>query len=307
VSSLKLVAVGLKVAVSELKEKMQEYCKVLAGEGFAITIDEVKKGSYSFLSYSIIEGDLSFRNYERIKSLLKKFLAETIAAIILTYAETDIINRIIETKYNYLSEKEKQMVLTTSISVLKQNNEAYDERFYYISREIIAYFETQHEIVVEGFIHFRLQEYRSKLLDIINDIVERLMKDLEYKEFIRVLKYFVDIQETKMEEVHVIVDSMGNFKILDSLGQVITDQYAETLFLQSQDDFNCEDMIITALISIAPHNIVLHAAAVLEEGILRTINLIFDDRVVKCSGCEICQKEIVELSPFPHEKGDLTY
>lgn len=295
---MKLVVVGLQMAVNELKEKMQEYCSELAGQGFTITTDEVIKGSYSFLSYSIIEGDLSFRNYERIKNLLKKFLADTIAEIILTYGETDIVNKIIENNYNYLSDKEKQLVFNNSVSVLKQKDASYNERFYYISMEISAYFEAHHEIVVEGFIHFRLKEYRSKLLDIINDIVERLMKDLEYKEFIRVLKYFVDMQETKIEEVHVIVDSSGNFKILDAVGKVITDQYAETLFLQSEDDFNCEDMIVTALISIAPHNIVLHAAAVLEENILRTINLIFDERVVRCSGCEICKKEILEISPF---------
>ncbi|MCE5285871.1 MAG: putative sporulation protein YtxC [Pelosinus sp.] len=296
---MKLVAVGLQMAVDELKEKMQAYCKVLAEQGFAISIDEVKKGNYIFLSYSIIEGDLSFRNYERIKSLLKKFLADTITTIILTYAEKDIINKIIENNYNYLSDKEKQLVYDNSINALKANDADYNERFYYISQEIISYFETHHEIVVEGFIHFRLQEYRSKLLDIINDIVEHLMKDLEYKEFIRVLKYFVDIQETKIEEVHIIVDASGNFKILDAAGKVLTDQYAETFFLRSEEDFNCEDMIITALISIAPYNIVLHAAAVFEESILKTINLIFDDRVVKCSGCEICKKEIAELSPFP--------
>lgn len=296
---MKLVAVGLKMAVDELKEKMQAYSNVLAGQGFAVSIEEVKKGDYTFLSYSIIEGDLSFRNYERLKNLLKNFLAEAISVIILNYAEADIVSKTIDAKYNYLSDKEKQMVFTSSINALKEKDEAYNERFYYISREINDYFEANHEIVVEGFIHFRLKEYKSKLFDIINDIVERFMKDLEYKEFIRVLKYFVDIQETQIEEVHVIVDSLGNFKILDCLGKIITDQYAETLFVQSEDDFNCEDMIITALISIAPHNIVLHAAAVLEESILRTINLIFDERVVKCSGCEICKKEIVEISPLP--------
>lgn len=304
VNGLKLVAVGLQMAVNELKMSMQEYANALREQGYYITLDEVQRGNYTFLSYSIIEGDLSFRNYERIKHLLKKFLADTITRIILTNAEKNIISKIIENNYHYLSEREKQMVLNNSISVLKQNDTAinsadYNERFYYISKEIMTFFESHHEFVVEGFINFRLKQYRSKLLDIIEDAVEGLMKDLEYKEFIRVLKYFVDIQETKIEEVHIIVDSLGSFKILDSAGKVITDQYAETIFLQNEDAYNCEDMIITALISIAPYNIVLHAAAVLEENILRTINLIFDDRVVKCSGCEICKKEILEISPFP--------
>ncbi len=37
------------------------------------------------------------------------------------------------------------------------------------------------------------------------------MVEKEYNEFIKLLKYFVDVQENKIDEVNIIIDKLGNY------------------------------------------------------------------------------------------------
>jgi hypothetical protein len=50
---------------------------------------------------------------------------------------------------------------------------------------------------LDGFLSFRLKEYRGRLAEVVDKAVDEYMMDMEYKEFIRVLRYFVDVQEAQ--------------------------------------------------------------------------------------------------------------
>ena len=67
---------------------------------------------------------------------------------------------------------------------------------------------------MEGFIRFRLKDYIEELKYIIDGSVDELLIDREYNEFIKLLRYFVEIQEPKVEEVHVLLEGTKNILFL---------------------------------------------------------------------------------------------
>lgn len=50
-----------------------------------------------------------------------------------------------------------------------------------------------------------MNDIKEDLEAVIDKVVERYMVEKEYDEFINLLKYFVDIQENKIDEVNVII------------------------------------------------------------------------------------------------------
>jgi putative sporulation protein YtxC len=285
----------LSGTTDEIRAKFQQDCGSLGFEGFRIVVDELNKGRYTFLGYNVVEGELSFRNYERIKNVLKNYMAQMLADVIVLREEQSMVRRIIDRNYSYFTVEERNEVFANTIKQLSSNSGLFTEfnlasRRTNIMGKIAEYLDTHHELVLDGFVTFRLKDYRAQLGQVVDKVVDEYMMELEYKEFIRVLRYFVEIQEPRVEEVHVVVSKMGTFKIVDSAGQSINNQYLENFLAQSADEINYDDLLITALITIAPNNIVLHNSQTLLESqdIAETIQNIFEDRVIICRDAGIC-------------------
>ena len=78
-------------------------------------------------------------------------------------------------------------------------------------------------------------------------------------EFIRLLRYFVDIQEPKVNEVNILLEKNSMFKLLDSEGKEIENEYLEGFCVElMSNSVNYEDLLISALITLAPKQLVIH-------------------------------------------------
>ncbi|MEN6567776.1 MAG: putative sporulation protein YtxC [Veillonellales bacterium] len=292
---MKLLSVGLTGTTDDIRARLQQDCISLKQEGFRVAIDEINKGNYTFLGCNVIEGELSFRNYERIKNLLKTYVAKILAELIILREEKKIVKKIIEHNYYYFSADEQNIVYDNTLKNLNSNNEVFSDfgrttRHNTILTKIVDYLDNHHELVLDGFINFRLKEYRERLVEIVDSAVDDLMMDLEYKEFIRVLRYFVDIQEPQVEEVHVLLNDNGNFRILDIEGKAINNQ--QFVDFLNESEINPEDLLITALITISPYNIMIHSTnPSTVQNVIETIKSIFEGRVAVCEGCPICRKK----------------
>lgn len=296
---MKILSLGLSSASDEIKSTLEADCPALALEGFRIAIDETNRGNYTFLAWNVTEGELSFRNYERVKNMLKNYVSQLLADAIISREEKVLLRKIIDQNYRYFAEDERSVINEHALKLLENESGLYSDfnrptRRNSVLNKLRDYFENHHELVLEGFIAFRLKEYREKLAEIVDKAVDEYMMDLEYKEFIRVLRYFVDVQEAQVEEVHVIIGDGNSFKIRDSRGKIINNQYLESFMLKSNEEINFEDLLISALITIAPRNVMLHCGdGTKANDVVSTIQGVFEGRVIKCSGCEICQGDIL--------------
>ena len=108
---MKLLSVGLKGTAQEIRERLQLDCKTLIQDGFRVAIDEVNKGHYTFIGCNVSEGELSFRNYERIKNSMKNHVAKMLAEFIVAREEKKIVKKIIEQYYGFYTETRCKMKL----------------------------------------------------------------------------------------------------------------------------------------------------------------------------------------------------
>lgn len=292
---MNLYSIGLTKSIGDFRQKLDRGCQLLARQGIRINIDEEKKGRFVFLHCQVVEGELSFPIYERIKGQMKCCIARLVADEIIGREEERLVRRIIDRAYAELSVEERLLVSSRMRDVLASYSDtpagfATMMRGRIIGR-VLDYLDEAHEIIVEGFLNFRLKDYQQALREAIKTAAEDYLLEREYKDFIRLLRYFVEVQEPRLEEAHLIINSDGGFSVVDRQGERVINQYLEDSFMLNQDGISHEDLLLSALISIAPHIIMVHGARYLKDkNILETIKNVFEGRVLECSGCELCRR-----------------
>ena len=138
------------------------------------------------------------------------------------------------------------------------------------------------EINVNGFIRFRMKELRNDIESIIDKIVEKYMIEKEYEEFIKLLQYFVDIQESKIDEVNIKIEPMGVYIVTDKEGKDIFSMFLKELTESELQivDANIEDILISGLITNVPKNIIIHGKNnSTNKEFIKTIVSVFGNRV----------------------------
>ena len=295
---MKLLSVGLTGVTQDVTARLQRDCGSLLHEGFRIAIDESSKGKYTFVGCSITEGELSFRNYERVKDALKTYVAKIIADFILNWEERKLIRRFIVRRYDYFSKEEQDQIYDNSLQLLSSNpvvlrEFGLQERRRRIMTRIMDYFDHHHELVVDGFVQFRLKDYRENLGRIVEKAADDFMMALEYKEYVRVLRYFISTQESQVPEAHVVIHHSQFFSILDAYGKALEHQYSHAVAACNPNDLDYEDLLITALVTLSPYRVIIHNPCNIGAlNMVNTVREVFEDRSVMCQGCELCLESI---------------
>ena len=184
------------------------------------------------------------------------------------------------------------------MNVLKGEENVDDDRMIYcinkvnsIIEKIKECLEENEEINIQGFITFRMKELRQEIEDVIEKVVEEYMVEKEYKEFVKLLKYFVDIQESRIDEVNIYVQEGGGYIIKDKYGKDIFEEFIKELSECKVDtEANIEDIIISGLITNAPKSVIIHKKEnCLNKEFINTIINVFGERAYCCKGCSECK------------------
>ncbi|MDD2211637.1 MAG: putative sporulation protein YtxC [Clostridia bacterium] len=273
-------------------ERLNNELAVLQSEGFPFDIDIDMVGEITFMDCLLYHKE-GF-SVEDTFNTIKFSIANCLAEIIVEEWETLLIRKIVRDNFYYYNDEEKQAILNKAKSILNPtglNPYHQHQRKEKVKNKILDYLEPQKHLVVEGFISFRLKDYQKELENIVNSAVDELLMEKEYLEFIRLLKYFVEIQEPRIRKVQVIFKQSGKFSLLDEENKVIKHECLEGLMVDMlESETNYEDLLISALITLAPQELVLHKELDVETGdAIKTIQNVFGNRVVNCSGCKKCR------------------
>ncbi|MEG0371824.1 MAG: putative sporulation protein YtxC, partial [Clostridium sp.] len=125
---------------------------------------------------------------------------------------------------------------------------------------------------------------------IVDKVVEDYVLEREYSEFIKLLKYFVDIQESKYELINIFVDKDGKYHVTSEENDDITKELFEDFGVDGESKMlHEEDILISALITCSPLKIIIHGIENITcRESLDTLVNIFGDRIILCSGCNKC-------------------
>ncbi|WP_125152751.1 putative sporulation protein YtxC [Clostridium rectalis] len=276
---------GIKELKNYFKEKKVE-----------IGISESIKNNTHFINIYCDNKNLNKKNV----NMFNMYISNILYKILINEFFDKYINDFINDTYFFLSDDEINDIKYKSINILINHIPIIDEdNIYYTNRKnemlkkITECIDENDEINIQGFMTFRMKEFKKELESIIDKVVENYMIEKEYNEFIKLLKYFVDIQESKMEEINIVIDRSGEYKVLNEYGEDIIDKLFSE-FDESKNkvtgDINKDDILISALITYCPEKIVIHCwDNCSNKEMINTIKNVFLQRVILCDNCKICK------------------
>ncbi len=213
-------------------------------------------------------------------------IIDIITKLIINLYENPLISKIINMDYCFYDAVDKYTIFKKAVDKVKSD----EERIGLIRHKLADFLSNSSNITIEGFVSFRLKEYQDYLSQITESAVDAFLIEKEYKEFIKLLKYFISLQEPKEELVHIIYYKTG-YKIFTLDGKDITEDCRDD-FRKTEDmePASNDDILISTLISIAPRRIYLHKTDLARNAeLINTIKSVFDKRVIICQGCDKCR------------------
>lgn len=222
-------------------------------------------------------------------------VAELLATEIIARREPEILDRILQNAYGYFTPPEREDICARTRKILDAREvggkgPSRPARFELIRQRVADYLAREEHLNVEGFINFRLQDYLEELDEALEEAVDDFLMDREYHEFIRLLRHFVEAQEPRVEKVHVLLHPSGCFQLYDGKEKSLLPGTPVVFSMDLEDsEINYEDLLISALITIAPGKIWLHSTDPWKNReTLTTVKNVFGERVELCPGCSHC-------------------
>ncbi|HBF38929.1 MAG TPA: hypothetical protein DDW50_16625 [Firmicutes bacterium] len=276
---------------NEVKESLLQEMNFLNREGVPVEYAEMHIDKFYFLDCSLKEDDSHF-NADQEK-ILRFYLANIITDLLMNNISKEFIQRVIRSKYRFLGTSEFNLVLQNAYAYLNNLHESGDigktlSRHNQILLEVNQYLDTNSDLYLEGFFRFRLKDYFTELEKSVELSMDNFLVEQEYHEFIRLLQYFVEVQEPRIDEVHVLIKDQQNFYLLDEEKQPINQEQLQGVLTDLNQDIDYDDLLLSALITISPKRLVLHLSAKAE--IVDTLMNVFQDRIIICDGCPLCSQ-----------------
>ena len=215
---------------------------------------------------------------------LRKLAAQVLADYIISEIEPALLDKLAVLHHPNLGERERgQVTGNVRQRLLREEMLTGESRRRIILRNLEEFLQSQDQINIEGFIRFRLQDYQRELLELINQSADDLAIEKEYQDFINLLKYFVEIQQPRFPEMHLMCVGKG---------MVLCDDNFKVLHREKEQSIEGADAVVSTLVTAAPNTVTIHINNFPGDSeLLSTIRHIFDSKVKMCFGCEHCRSE----------------
>lgn len=278
------IIIGTVSFVDEIRERLVNELKYLSDEQDIVHFEEKENTPWLFFIVGV-----SRNNKQGERRFACRFaVAKAISDLFIDHLETNYIKDYIEKTYYYCSPQERFEIVSCVLETLDKLKTIRRNR---VLQNVYDYLVEYQTINIEGFARFRLQGYWSQLERIVKRTGEELMAAKDYLEFVRLLQCFIEMQEPKIDEAHIFITPEGTFFICDKKGLVIQKEHIRTpSFSVIDGEFNYKDYLLSMLITLVPETIIFHVSDYIWEcEQLRTIQQVFEERVLRCPGCEKCR------------------
>lgn len=281
---MQLFSIGVGERDTGIKEAL--FRKIRSRKPDGLDIEEKKAGNLLFLNYiSNLEYDSS--TIGQVRGKLHRYIADIVSDIIIEDLQSHMVEKIIQDEYFYFGREERHKILRDAMAIMwggspAARSEAIRSRWKNrVCQRIMEHLQDNDEMILDGFIRFRLKDFRHELEAAVDRAVDDLLIEKEYSEFIKLLRYFVEVQEPKVEEVHVMMGEDKKYTLLDSSLRIINNDMLEDLAKEISDrEISHDDLLISSLITIAPSRITIHEFdRIQNKELLNTINNVFNGRV----------------------------
>lgn len=213
---------------------------------------------------------------------------DSLTKCILFFYEKKIIKNMLQYNYFYFSDIEKQQLLENCCSLINSDPEVYEEKYQKLYHAVKNYLSEHHSLVLNGFVNFRIKEYKQILDDNIDLCVSNFLIEREYYEFINILHLYVQSKESQIEHLHLIYVNKESILIDDEKNIISLDDHAFQAKYLSDISFSSNDYCLNTLLNLLPKNLTIHLINHYEDEFITTLKLIFERGVTICTDCDIC-------------------
>lgn len=279
------IIIGTIDYADAVRERLGTELNFLTGEGLALELEEAEQPPWSFFILHVPRG-----RRQGEKGIACRFaVAKAISDLFVNHIESSFVKKFIYRSYNYWSANDREDLIERNAESLNKLRIVRRNR---ILQSLYDYLADSHVLFVEGFARFRLQDYWKQLQRMVKRTSQEFMAAKDYLEFVRLLRCFIDMQEPKIYEAHVFINSEGTFFLCDETGDVIRSEHLRTpSFTVNDGEFNYKDYLLSMLITLAPKSIVFHVSDLIWDcDPLQTIQQVFGERITRCPGCARCKQ-----------------
>ncbi len=218
-----------------------------------------------------------------------KILCDRLTRCILFFYERKLTKSIISYNYFYFNDIESKQILDDCMDLFNFDEIVYTEKYNAIYNALYEYVTEHHSIVLNGFINFRLKNYRD-ILDYNVDIcVNNFLIEKEYYEFINILQLYVNSKESKSDVLHLVYVNKESILIDDNKNIIPTHDHVFDAKYLSDISFSSNDYCLNTLLNLLPKKLNIHLVDNFEDEFINTLKLIFENRVSVCNDCDICR------------------
>ncbi|WP_054871639.1 putative sporulation protein YtxC [Caloranaerobacter sp. TR13] len=295
---MNLLTIGFKENFEKIIEIINKQLYFFEREKIHIDEKIEKIGDINFATYFI--KDKKGVKYKNIKNIFNYYIAEAITDIVIDVYQEKIIDRLIIEKCYYLDSEDKKVIKSRVVDYLNRNEYVLREGIMpqiskkaKILKTVMDFLEENDNLIIDGLINFRLKFFTELIEEALEKNIEDFFVEKEYREFIRVLQYFVELQESKVDLVNIIFKNDGTYQLLDKKMNLIDNDIFQELAEEiSENEMNYDDLLISSLITIAPKKIIIHIEkSIQDREIIKVIKSVFQNKVSVCPGCRLCLKE----------------
>lgn len=278
--------------VDELRERLVREFEFLREEGVEVQMRTVRRGDIAFVGCDPVARKPLTPELNRRFRLL---VANAVADLIVNRWGTVFLRRLVRTHYGYFDATEQDLICSRAERMLNQGRgaDALSQRLRRKGRvlaRLTEYLEKSSELVVDGFVTFRLKDLVEEMEDALDQAVDEYLMEKEQREFLQTLRGYVASQRPRSGLVNLLFEPDGGFSLLNAGGsQVGAAQLADLGLDPVQGAIDHEEALISALLALLPALVSVHRARVAPAGVVDLVRAVFADRLSLCDGCQLCQ------------------
>jgi putative sporulation protein YtxC len=225
----------------------------------------------------------------------KKIYCDRVGRVLAEYTLSDqepmLLRNLFQIRFGLKEAVETDALIAEAVSLLDGEPDVgetwmgrgRERRLQKLTSRFSFYLEDHEHLHLDGFLRFRLSDYRAEVQEAAETAIEERLMERQYQEFMALLKSMVEWQETRTSAVHVLHSGGHAFRLLDEemrpLEQEFT-AYNSSLPDEQQElqvEQEEESRVVSRLLAASPRQLYIHTPEP-ESQVIRTIIGIFGDR-----------------------------
>ncbi len=291
---LNVLSVASSKAPDAIRHMLGKEMDAWAQKGVRVSVRESQKGDLLVFHCEILGARDSVK--QDVLREIKDSVANELSHLIIDEYEKLLVSHLVDENYSYLSSKDRGIIKKkVALALDGKADQASDlqdgversRRKSKVWARLAEYLEKENEIVLEGFITFRLKEYLEDLYDTVEEVAGDYLTEREYREFLKLLKHFMTRQKNKAREVNVVRTPGGGYALYDDRMKTIEGEVGSFIANPPEEmDLGEDDVIVSAVVTLAPERVVWHGPTD-NSPCYDLIQDLFEGSVSVCPGCPL--------------------